>query len=117
MEGEVVHGVLHGKVLVRGKANKLIFSGEYEDVGDDGSDVVVVDYDDDDGYYMGHKDHLTPGRYKDGYPEGPAWIFSPTDSEGTEEGALYVHFKNGQLVTDSVVVVLPGWEKAIAGRY
>ena len=47
MEGEVVHGVLHGKVLVRGKANKLIFSGEYDDVGDDGSDVVVVDDDDD----------------------------------------------------------------------
>ena len=121
MEGEVVHGVLHGKVLVRGKDNMLIFSGEYDDVGyvvgDDGSGVVVVDDDDDDGYYMCHKDHLTPGRYKDGYPEGPAWIFSPTDSEGTEEGALYVHFKNGQLVTDSVVVVLPGWEKAIAGRY
>ena len=43
MEGEVVHGVLHGKVLVRGKANKLIFSGEYDDVGhvvgDGGSDV------------------------------------------------------------------------------
>ena len=51
MEGEVVHGVLHGKVLVRGKANKLIFSGEYDDVGDDGSDVVVVD-NDDDGYYI-----------------------------------------------------------------
>ena len=117
MEGEVVHGVLHGKVLVRGKANKPIFSGEYDDVGHDGSDVVVVDDDDDDGYHMCHKDHLTSGRYKDGYPEGPAWVFSPTDSEGTEEGALYVHFKNGQLVTDSVVVVLPGWEKAIAGRY
>ena len=29
MEGEVVHGVLHGKVLIRGKANTLIFSGEY----------------------------------------------------------------------------------------
>ena len=85
----------------------------YDDVGH----VVVVDDDDDDGYYMCHKNHFTPGRYKDGYPEGPAWIFSPTDSEGTEEGALYVHFKNGQLVTDSVVVVLPGWEKAIAGRY
>ena len=56
MEGEVVHGVLHGKVLVRGKANKLIFSGEYDDVGhvvgDDDSDVVVVDDDDDDGYYI-----------------------------------------------------------------
>ena len=52
MEGEVVHGVLHGKVLVRGKDNKLIFSGEYDDVGHDGSDVVVVDDDDDDGYYI-----------------------------------------------------------------
>ena len=56
------------------------------------------------------------GRYIDGYPEGPAWIFSPTDSEGTE-GALYVHFKHGQLVTEGVVVVLPGWEKAIVGKY
>ena len=28
MEGEVVHGVLHGKVLIRGKANALIFSGQ-----------------------------------------------------------------------------------------
>ena len=35
MEGEVVHGVLHGKVLIRGKANTLIFSGEYhkDDIG------------------------------------------------------------------------------------
>ena len=28
MEGEVLHGVLHGKVLIRGKANMLIFSGK-----------------------------------------------------------------------------------------
>ena len=28
MEGEVIHGVLHGKVLIRGKANALIFSGQ-----------------------------------------------------------------------------------------
>ena len=31
MEGEVVNGVLHGKVLIRGKANTLIFSGKYDD--------------------------------------------------------------------------------------
>ena len=31
MEGEVVHGVLHGKVLIRGKGNTLIFSGKYDD--------------------------------------------------------------------------------------
>ena len=44
MEGEVAHGVLHGKVLIRGKANTLIFSGIYDeeyDVDDNESD----DYD------------------------------------------------------------------------
>ena len=30
MEGEVINGVLHGKVLIRGKANTLIFSGKYD---------------------------------------------------------------------------------------
>ena len=43
MEGEVAHGVLHGKVLIRGKANSLIFSGIYDeeyDVDDNESDEI-----------------------------------------------------------------------------
>ena len=131
MEGEVVHGVLHGKVLIRGKANTLIFSGMMNIIMRITMTVVVLTitisgrcmmYDDE----YNHDMRITmtmvvstisiSGRYMEGYPEGPAWIFSPTDSKGTD-GALYVHFKNGHLVTEDVVVVLPGWEKAIVGRY
>ena len=64
MEGEVVHGVLHGKVLIRGKANTLIFSGKCMMLNIVRMTMTIVVF-----------TISISGRYMDGYPEGPAWIF------------------------------------------
>ena len=59
---------------------------------------------------------LYAGRYRDGHPEGRGWVFSPTDKDGVE-GGLYLQFEGGRVVEERAVLVLPGWERAVVGRY
>ena len=56
------------------------------------------------------------GRYLDGVPNGWAWIFCP-DDENQSTGAVYAQFRKGEIVSEEMVFIQPGFEKAVVGTY